>query len=114
MWGGRLNDNVEVYLLADGRGVHPRRLVLTLLQRKLVFGRFSVDGIVEVHAGHVAVQVVPVQQKSALRHIITYKRVLASIPRYIAEGRRVKVPAVRPPAAPSCRVIILLYALSNI
>jgi len=66
--GGVLNDNVKVYyLLADGRGIHPRRLVLALLQRELVLRRFPVDGVVEVHAGHVAVQVVPVQQESALR-----------------------------------------------
>lgn len=72
-WGdgvsGSLNNNVEVYLLADRRGVHPRRLILTLLQRELVFGRFPVNRVVEVHAGHVAVQVVPVQQESALEYI---------------------------------------------
>lgn len=61
-----LNNNVEVYLFADGRGIHPRRLVLALLQRELVLCGFPVDGVIEVHAGHVAVQIVPVQQESPL------------------------------------------------
>jgi len=69
LFSGSLNNNVEVYLLADRRGVHPRRLILTLLQRELVFGCFPVNRVVEVHAGHVAVQVVPVQQESALEYI---------------------------------------------
>lgn len=76
VFSGSLNDYVEVYLLADGRGIYPRRLVLTLLQRELVFGRFSVNWVVEIHAGHVAVQVVPVQQESALEHIIHHKPII--------------------------------------
>lgn len=63
-----LNNNVEVYLFTDRRGVHPGRLVLTLFQRKLVFGRLSVDWVVKVHAGNVAMQVMPVQHESSLKN----------------------------------------------
>lgn len=85
---GSLNDNVEVYLLADGRGVYPRRLVLTLLQRELVFGCFPVDGVIEVHAGHIAVQVVPVQQESALEQNLQTEL----IRRYVKWWHAVRIP----------------------
>jgi len=52
---------------------------LTLLQRELVFGCFPVDGVVEVHAGHVAVQVVPVQQESALEHDLQTERIRRNV-----------------------------------